>query len=202
MKAKKSGIRHSLLFYRRTMDRVWKATLILGLVLVAAGTLSLVDETLIFNISSNVWLFACAVLAFALSIFAFITRYMAYLQVYSAYISIHTPFLRLNISFKRVRSVHPVLMQQLFPDSDLSWSQRSYLESFYGKTAVVVELNGYPMSPTLLKLFLPSQMFSPQSPGLVLLVPDWMKLSTELDSFYGAWMQIQSGQRVPGSVTR
>jgi hypothetical protein len=95
--------------------------------------------------------------------------------------------------------VHPTLVQQLFPPGESSWAQRSFLEPFYGKTAVVIELHGYPMSPALLKLFLPAQMFSPQFTGFVILVPDWMKMSTELDSFYGAWLQTQGVRAKPGS---
>jgi hypothetical protein len=127
---------------------------------------------------------------------------VAYLQIYSNYLSVVTPFLRLKISFRRVRSIHPTLVQQLFPPNESSWSQRSFLEPFYGKTAVVVELTDYPMNPALLRLFLPAQMFSPHFIGLVFLVPDWMKLSTELDSVYGAWLQGQGGRAKPGAGRR
>ncbi len=192
MNGRKSSSRHTLLFYRRTMDRVWIATFILGLVLAASATWSLVGVRTMLYISSDIWLSACAILAFTLSVFAFITRYMAYMQVFDTHINLRTPFLRLNVSYRRVRSAHPALIQQLFPDKELSWAEHHYLAPFYGKTAVVVELSKYPMNPKILRLFLPAQMFSPQSPGLVLMVPDWMKLSTELDSFYGAWLQMQS----------
>ena len=36
MKSRKFGKRHRLLVYQRTMDRIWAATLLLGLLLVAA----------------------------------------------------------------------------------------------------------------------------------------------------------------------
>lgn len=195
MKARKSGARHPLLLYRRTMDRVWRITFLLGLILVATGWWALIRETEIFGISSDIWLFATAVVAFALSAFAFLARYMAYVQVHRDYFSVVTPFLRFRISFRRMRSVHPVLVQQVFPKEESSWAERNFLDPFYGKTALVMELNGYPMSPFLLRLFLPAQMFSTQSTGFVLLVPDWMKLSTELDSFHGVWLQRQSVRR-------
>jgi hypothetical protein len=139
--------------------------------------------------SSTVWLFAAAIVSLVLSIFAFFTRYMSYVQAHRSYLSIVTPFLRLKISYQRLRSVQPALVQQLFPKDGSSWSQRAFLEPFYGKTALVMELRGYPLSPTLLKLFLPAQMFSPRSTGFVIIIPDWMKFSTELDSLRGTWMQ-------------
>jgi hypothetical protein len=40
-----------------------------------------------------------------------------------------------------------------------------------------------------LRLFLPRVMFSTQTKGLVLLVKDWMALSTELESYMGVWLQ-------------
>jgi hypothetical protein len=202
VKSKKASGRFPLLLYRRTMDRMWILTLILGLLLIVVAGWALVNETILFGMSSNIWLFAAAVVALALSVFAFMARFVAYLQIFSSYLRVVTPFLRLTISFRRVRSIHPTLVQQLFPPKESSWSQRSFLEPFYGKTAVVVELSEYPMNPALLRLFLPAQMFSPHFTGLVFLVPDWMKLSTELDSFYGAWLQGQGGRTKPGASRR
>lgn len=189
MDARKSGGRHPLLLYRRTMDRIWKSTLFLGLIVAAAAGFSLIRETSIFGFSSNVWLFAIAIVAIVLSVFSFFARYMSYIQAHKSHLVIVTPFLRLKISYKRLRSVQPVLVQQLFPKGGSSWSQRSFLEPLYGKTALVMELRSYPLSPALLKLFLPAQMFSPRSTGFVIIIPDWMKFSTELDSLRGTWMQ-------------
>ena len=194
MKAMRSGNRYPLLFYRRTMGRIWKATFILGLVVAAAGWWALLNKTIFLGFSSDMWLFMVAFLAFAISIFAFIANYLAYVQAHESYLFIATPFLRFRISFRRIRSAHPVLVQQLFPKEKSSWAERSFLDPFYGKTALVIELNGYPIQPALLKLFLPAQMFSPRSTGLVLMVSDWMKLSTEFDSLKGAWLQMQSSR--------
>ncbi len=199
-KSKKSGSRHPLLLYRRTMDRVWKATFFLGLLLAATVLWSLLGTTWILDISSDVWLGTCAVLCLAFSAFAFITRFMAYIQVFGSHVIVQTPFLHLNISYRRVHSAHPSLMQQIFPDEESNWAQRNYLAPFYGKTALVLELNSFPMKKWLLKLFLPAQMFYPQSKGMVFMVPDWMKLSTEFDSFYGAWMETQSRATKTGNV--
>jgi hypothetical protein len=195
MKAKKPGDRHPLLLYRRTMGRVWKSTFILGLVMGIVGWFSMIKVTTIMGISSNIWLIAIAALAFGVSAFAFLARYLAYVRVYPSYFSVVMPFLRFRISFRRIRSVHPVLLQQVFPKNEASWAQRNYLQPFYGKTVLVMELRGFPVNPALLKIFLPAQMFSPRSKGFVFIVPDWMKLSTELDSARGTWLQVESARR-------
>jgi hypothetical protein len=50
------------------------------------------------------------------------------------------------------------------------------------QTAVVIELKGYPISPVILRLFLSRFFFRDKSPHVVILVKDWMKFSSELDS--------------------
>jgi hypothetical protein len=188
-KPARKGTRHPLLMYRRMMDRVWKYTLVLGIVLAAAARWPLLRERDIFGWSSNIWITVTALLSFIICGFAFFTRFMAYVQARESALMLYTPFLRLKISYRRIRSVHPVLLQQLFPPDKSSWAQQNFLEPFYGLTALVVDLRGYPMDPVLLRLFLPGQMFSPRSTGFVLMVKDWMKLSTEFDSLHGAWLQ-------------
>ena len=199
-KPSRKGTRHPLLMYRRMMDRVWKYTLVLGVLLAAATRWPLLRERDIFGWSSSIWIMAAALLSLIVCGFAFLSRYMAYVQARENALMLYTPFLRLKISYRRIRSVHPVLLQQLFPPDKSRWSQRTFLEPFYGLTALVVELRDYPMNPILLRLFLPAQMFSPRSAGFVLMVKDWMKLSTEFDSLHGAWLQHQgTRQRVARS---
>jgi len=197
----KKGIRHPLLLYRRTMDRVAEYTIILALFLGVAGGWPLLKERWIFGYNSNFLLLMTALLSLAIGIFAFLTRLAAYVQATSSTLNVVTPFIRLKISYRRIQSVHPVLMQQLFPSDTLTWAQRSYLSAFNGKTALLAELHGYPISPVILHLFWSAQMFSPQATGLVLLVSDWMQLSTEFDSLYGSWLQTQ-GARGSTSQTR
>ena len=202
MKPNRKGDRHPLLFYRRTMDRVWIYTLILTILLAAVGRWSLLRETIILGLSSEIWFEALAFLSFVISISAFLGRYSAYVQATESSLNLATPFLRIKISFRRLRSVHPVLVQQLFPPAESRWAQRNYLAPFYGKTALVVEMRGYPMSTAVLRLFLPKPMFSPRSTGFVIVVSDWMRLSTELDSFYGAWLQAQGARARAGKTLR
>jgi hypothetical protein len=201
-KVAKKGARHPLLLYRRTMDRMGEYTLILGIFLGVAGGWPLLKETFIFGINSNIWLLGTALFSIAISIFAYLTRLVAYVQATESTLNVVTPFIRLKISYRRIQSFHPVLVQQIFPSEDLSWAARSYLSAFTGKTALLVELRSYPIDPAILHIFWSAQMFSPQSTGLVLLVSDWMKLSTELDSLYGSWMQTQGQRNKPSQPRR
>ncbi len=196
MKSRKSGAKYPLLFYQRFMSRLWAATMVLGLILLSVWIGEWAFHMRFLPVEANIWLAVAGCVALAFSLFAFFARKVAYVQPFRDHLRLVTPFLRINISYRRIRNSHPVVFQQLFPPKEASWAQRNLLSPFYGKTAVVIELNGYPMHPRLLRFFLAPQMFSPSSTGLVILVPDWMAFSTELDSFWGAWRQsVESAAR-------
>jgi hypothetical protein len=198
MKVRKVGKRHSLLIYQRTMNRLWGATLLLGLILLVVWGAIRIQNITIVETEYTVWLLAGAAVSLVFGIFAFFARNMAYVQPRRDHLRLVTPFLRLNIAYSRIRSSHPSNFYQLFPPSNTGWATRKFLEPFYGKTVIVVELTGYPTNPAFLRLFLPAQMFSRQSKGFVLVVPDWMEFSTELESFRGNWMQaLKRGTKKP-----
>ncbi len=56
------------------------------------------------------------------------------------------------------------------------------MESLGKRTATVIDLNAYPISPAALGFFLSSFFFKDKTPHLVILVDDWMAFSTELES--------------------
>jgi hypothetical protein len=124
-----------------------------------------------------------------LAFLIFLMRGMGYVQAGKDHLRIMTPFLRLKISYRRIRTAHPAEFAQLFPPSKAKWAERRLLAPFYGNTVLVVELSEFPVPASILHLFLPRVMFSPQAKGLVLVVKDWMALSTELESYLGVWLQ-------------
>lgn len=176
---------------------MWKVTFLLGVVVSLVGGFTLISPRMILGMHTDFWFFFLAVAAFGVSGYALIGRFFAYVQPRDGYLSVVTPILRFRIGYSRIRSVRPNLIQQIFPSNQLSWAQSRFISPFYGKTVLVVETRGFPLSPALLKLFLPNVMFSPNVTGFVLLVPDWMAFSTDLDSMMGAWLQHQGR----GSVT-
>jgi hypothetical protein len=176
-----AGHRHRLLVYERVLNRWWPATLLLGLVLILlwwpvskeAGTAQSWRAYGLLGIGGVVLL---------VSLLLFIFRKAAYVQAFPTFFRIVTPFLRLNISYKRVKNVHTVAMYTLFPPRQLRGTQRDIIEPLLAKTAIVIELNGYPVSSSVLRRFLSPFFFKDRTPHFVLLVRDWMAFSNEIET--------------------
>jgi hypothetical protein len=190
-KKPRTGKRHPLLMYRRVWDRIWLASSSFGILLLILWWQAGSGKIPIIRTADNIWILMGGAVALGLGFFGFLARNMSFVKPYNTYLRLATPFLRMNISYRRLRSVRPVHIAQLFPPKEQSWAGQQFLAPFYGQTAVSIELNDYPISPRLLRIFLPTQIFIPQGTGFVLIVNDWMKLSAELDSFRGAWEERQ-----------
>lgn len=187
MKRSRSGKRYPLLMYRRTLDRFWPSLFLSGAILLVAGLYVRFAPTPLEQ-DQAAWLLISGALLVILSFFFILLRYAAYVQAHSDHLRFVTPFLQMRISYRRIRSAHPAEITALFPPQRIAGSLRAFLEPFYGRTAVVLELNGYPMPKPILRLFLSRAMFHPQTEGFVLLVPDWIAFSSELDSLRAEWM--------------
>jgi hypothetical protein len=190
MKQKNKGKRHPLLLFRRTMDRFILATLPLGVVM---GALQWPGLGLLPAGQNADLLFLFATfIVLGMAVVGIIFRNYAYVQARADYLRLATPLFALKISYRRIMSVHPAAIGKLFPIHEASWSERRFLEPYYGETAVVVELSGYPLSKKFLRIFLGSHTFLPHRVGFVFLVPDWMGLSTDIDTLQGKWRHAHS----------
>lgn len=136
------------------------------------------------------------VLAILVGIFFLILRYFAYVQAQPERLRLVTPFMRINISYKRIIKVTTNEMRILFPLKSMSGWVRDIFAPLANKTALVIELKGYPVSPFVLRLFLSRFFFKDRTPHFVILVKDWMQFSAELDSMRsGSDPSLQSPQK-------
>jgi hypothetical protein len=175
----KAGRRYTLVMYTHMINRWWPPVLALGLALLALAWI-----VYGWGFEDWRWLTLAVVGGIVLlgSIFLFTIRKLAYVQLYSDHIRLVTPFLRINISFKRIRRTNSASMGSLFPPKSISKWRQDILEPLAKMTALVVELNGYPISQTVLKFFLSPFFFKDKTPHFVLLVQDWMRFSTDLET--------------------
>jgi len=198
MTTKRAGHRYPLLIYQRAMDRLWKITFPLGLLMAAWWKWSGQGIFAPLYPPADVILFVSALVVISFSIYALICRNLAYLQPRQDHLRIATPFLRLKVSYRRIVSINPTKMGQLFSPKKHSWAMHRFMQPFYAKTALVLECSGLPVSAKTIRTFLGSLMLSPTTTGIVLFVEDWMKLSNELESMRGLWGQTKPPRR-PGA---
>ncbi|MDX1473562.1 MAG: hypothetical protein R3309_05285 [Reinekea sp.] len=180
---KRVGHKFPLVVYKHLLNRWWTPMIAIGLVMFALAYEQYTHP--VYKFVAWRWqLFAgIGILAILIGIFFLVIRQIAYIQAFPGYLKIVTPFMRFNISFKRIHKTTTTEMRQLFPPKSMSGWVKDIFKPLASKTAIVLELKGYPMSPVLLRMFLSRFFFKDKTTHLVILVDDWMQLSSEIDSY-------------------
>ena len=178
----RGGTKFPLIVYQHMLNRWWTPMIAIGL-----GMFALAYSEYIQPIAKFLpwrWqLFAIVgVLAVLVGLFFLVIKQFAYVQPFPTHLRLVTPFMRVNISYKRIHKTTATEMRQLFPFKSMSGWVRDIFSPLAGKTTLVIELKSYPISPVILRLFLSRFFFKDKTPHLVILVKDWMRLSSELES--------------------
>jgi hypothetical protein len=178
----RAGHKYPLVVYRHIVNRWWPAMFAIGLGMFALAYSEYIDP--IGRLLEWRWQLAAVTggLSIFVGIFFWVIRYFAYVQPYPNYLKLVTPFMRINISYKRIKKTTTTEMRYLFSYKSMSGWIQEIFSPLANNTAVVVELSGYPISPTVLRLFLYRFFFKDKTPHLVILVKDWMRFSSELES--------------------
>ena len=179
----KAGKRYSLVIYTRMVDRWWPAVLLLGLALLALAWPLYRD---LFLRLAQPWRWKAMAglggVVILISLGMASLRKNAYVQPFSDHLRLVTPFLRMNISFRRIRRTTTASLSSLFPPRSVTGWKREIVEPLGQMTAVIVELNAYPIQPAALRFFLSPFFFRDKTPHFVFLVENWMGFSAELES--------------------
>jgi len=190
----RSGRRHRLILYSYILNRWWRAILGIGIVLVVlVAALTWLPSVLPQYTPPQVadWILLLAggagASAIFLAIFLVAVRKLAYVQPFNDHLRLVTPFLRMKISYRRFIQASSAEMGRLFPLEDLKGQKRAFIRPLAKHTAIVLELNGWPLPRWALNLFLSPFFFPDKTSRLALLVPDWIRFSTELESFRSVW---------------
>jgi hypothetical protein len=136
-----------------------------------------------------------AAVSIAILVYALLARRMAWVQCRSKHLRIQTPFYPLVISYGRIKAVRPADFHKIFSPFEEKAARRQWLRPYWSKTALVVELSQYPLSKTWLRLWLSPYLLSPDPPGFVFVVEDWMALSRQLDDFRNRWEARRAARR-------
>ena len=178
----RAGHKYPLIVYRHMLNRWWAPMIAIGLGMFVLAYSEYIDP--VGRLLPWRWQLLAAIggLSIFIGIFFWVIRYFAYVQPYPNYLKFVTPFIRVNISYKRIRKTTATEMRYLFSMKSMSGWIRDIFAPLATNTAVVIELTGYPISPVLLRLFLSRFFFKDKTPHFVILVKDWMRFSSELDS--------------------
>ncbi len=127
--------------------------------------------------------------------YAFLARRMAWVQCRPNHIRIQTPFYPLVISYSRVKGVRPNPFHKIFDPQQEKGARLRWLQPYWSKTVIVLDLSGYPMSRAWLRLWFSPYLLVPDAPGFVFLVEDWMALSRQVDDYRTAWEGRRAARR-------
>lgn len=186
------GKKYRLLLYEHMLNRWWPATLALSLISLANVGLLWGAEWYFTNPNDNPFgqlstqdgtiLLVVGILALLYTIFLVVAGKMAYVQLFGDHIKLATPFFRLNISYKRIQRTTTVQVSSLFPPKSLSGQKSEIIAPISGNTAVLIHLTGYPVSRATMRWFLSPLFFYDTTPHFVIIVKDWMKFASEMES--------------------
>jgi hypothetical protein len=136
-----------------------------------------------------------ALVGLVILIYAFLARRTAWVQCRSGHLRIQTPILPLAVAYSRIKAVRPATLSQIFDPQKQRAGRRRWLQPYWGRTAVVVELSKFPVAKPWLRLWFSPTMFAPNVTGLVFLVEDWMALSRQIDDSRTTWERRRAERR-------
>lgn len=194
------GRKYPLLIYKRMLDLWWPLTLSIGVALFISWWPA--SKHPVWQAEPWRFIMLLVVVGFlflATAILLLMGR-LAYVRLFGDHLLVATPFLRMKIHYKRIHRTSIAAMHILFPPGKLSSWKREILEPLASRTAIVLELNSLPISRSALQMFLSPFFFKDQSPHILILVKDWMKFSTELDSFRTTGGVAYQKARPPSSI--
>ena len=199
---KTAGKRHPLIVYRRMMTRILRAAVLLDITLWAVYYQARLGRVLAFFPPRDLILLFCAAIGLVVVMLVMVARLRGFVQARMGYLVIVTGILTLKISYRRVLSARPVDFGQLYSPAGMKWADKNFLQPYFGKTILAIITKGYPVSPRVLRLFFPKFFIHPKDTGFLLIIEDWMGLSTEIDQLMNAWREKRGPKRSRGSTLR
>lgn len=141
---------------------------------------------------------AISVVAGLLYVYTVVGPAFSYVQGLPNHLLLSTPLYRLAISCRRIHTTRPVM----FSPQGVRWTKQWLIQPYVGRTALAVDLNGYPVERRFLQLWLNEFVLPSDFLGLVLVTPDWMALSRDIESHRSEWkMRRKDAERDKNPLT-
>jgi hypothetical protein len=172
------GRRYSLLLQRRLRDMLFWPALLIALLAMALVVLSPpgIEGWQPYLVVAGLAGGAAAILSLWFSLRAFA-------RCTAGGLLVSLPFYELLIPYGDIQSTRLSQIGRQYPPENEPWSRRRFLEPLSYVTVVVVELKALPAPRRQLQLWMSRYLLSPDSPGFMLPVRDWLALRAELDEY-------------------
>lgn len=193
MTRRRSGKRFRLLIYERMRQRwAWPCTLTVP---ASVALWWYTPRIPIIYAPFRPLALAPALVSLVILAYTYLAPRLAWVQCRPDHLRIQTPFYPLVVSYGRIKGVRPQPLAQVFDPAGEKKARRRWLRPYWGRTTLVVDLSGYPVSKAWLRLWFSPYLLAPDTAGLVFLVKDWMGLSRQLDEFRSAWGMQRTARR-------
>lgn len=116
----------------------------------------------------------------------------AALSCYKTHFTLRAPLYPLAFSYRRIKTIRPVEFSTIYPPQAEKQALWRLYRKLWGKTAVVIDLKGYPLPTWWLKLWFSRYLFHPKEEALILVVTDWMGLTRELETRRTAFVKARA----------
>ncbi len=200
-----TGKKHPLLVYRVRFRRNLGLFFFAALAVLALfGAIRLLPAETWVNVP---WVFQLdwvlliiGLLLLVIAVVRFIATRVPYVQCSDRNIKIRAPLYQVVFSYKRVQETRPNTLFHVFEKGGLSRGERKFVmdDRYGGQTAVIVEMNSWPMSVRSMRFWLGNLVFSSDNRALVLWVEDWMDLNRELSDYKDRWRDRKRQARESG----
>ena len=143
------------------------------------------------------------IVVLVMAVFRVIAASVPYVQCSERNIKIQGPLYQVVFSYKRVHETRPNTLFHVFEKGGLTRGERKFVldDKYGGQTAIIVEMNNWPMSMRWMRFWLGNLVFSSDNRALVLWVEDWMGLNRELSDYKDRWRERQKQARGGGQAT-
>lgn len=171
--------KHKLLIYSQMSLRIRRKLILIALIILALIAYDLATETL-----GDFWylLWGAAAVVAALLVYYGLLMPKSTIQVGPRRLRLQGPLYGVNISYRRIHSVTAANIGQHYSQNNMKNSERSLVKPFYHHTCVFVELKSYPKAFRWRRFWFPRLLFGTSRKGIICQVPDWMKLSRDIES--------------------
>jgi hypothetical protein len=111
-----------------------------------------------------------------------ILAHRAHIRCYEDHFTLQGPLYPVVFSYHRVKSLRPTEFAKIHPPDEEKAARWRLYRDLWGKTVVVIDLNGYPLPKGWLRLWFNDYLFHPKTVGLVVLTEDWMALIRQIET--------------------